>query len=125
MALFPVGGVTRGDGEVVWAMGLLWGRDMAICVSPNELNKYKKQNGSDQNSANFSTHLPADGTIRCRRRGARGWGGCLGDETAVGGGTRQLWLVQWGSTWPKTQNKSALPKYKENKRNNLPDDAGG
>ena len=54
-----------------------------------------------RNSANFCTHRPADGSIHCRRHRARGCGGCLGNGTAVGGGRRQLWLVKWGSTWPK------------------------
>ena len=54
-----------------------------------------------RNLADFSTHRPADGSIPFRRRRARGWGGRLGYGTAVGGGRRQLWLVKWGSTWPK------------------------
>ncbi len=43
VALFPAGGIAQGDGEVVWAMGL---REIAICISPNELNNYLKQHGS-------------------------------------------------------------------------------
>ncbi len=65
MALFAAGGAARGDGEVLRAMGLLWGREAAIMVSK------------------IREHMA------------------------------------------KTQNKSALPKYKENKRNNLPDDTRG
>ncbi len=54
-----------------------------------------------RNSANICTHRPADGSICCWRRRARGWGGRWGVGTAVGGGRRQKWLVKWVRTWPK------------------------
>jgi hypothetical protein len=36
-----------------------------------------------------------------------------------------IMVSEMGEHMAETQNKSVLPKYKENKRNNLPDDARG
>ena len=47
------------------------------------------------------TYRPPEGSKRWPSRRARGWGSPWGDRTAVEGGGRRLWLVKWGSTWPK------------------------
>ena len=52
MALFAAGGVAQGVGEVDWAMGLLWGREVTIMVSKMGEHMAKKQK-SKINATNY------------------------------------------------------------------------
>jgi hypothetical protein len=51
MALFAAGGAMRGDGEVVRAMGLLWGEG-----GGNLCQQRSMENKMGRNLANFNTH---------------------------------------------------------------------
>ena len=55
-----------------------------------QMNEISTENEMGRSTANFSTHRPAEGSIRCRRRLAKGWEGRLVDGTAVGEGGSDL-----------------------------------
>ena len=84
MALFPAGGIAQGDEEVFGQWDCCGGGRWRLWLVKWGSTWQKHKMG--RNSANCNTHRPADGSIRCRRRRARGWGGPSGDGTAVGEG---------------------------------------
>ena len=74
-------------------------RDGAICDGQSEFRYCKTQKCNI--SMSLLTCWPPEGSKRWPSHRARGWGSPWGDRSAVEGGGRRLWLVKWGSTWPK------------------------